>query len=98
MTRPQFDEFLKHKGRVKYRGRLYYTPNDKATGEHESIYLYEASTSGTKWFVATKQELLAPCYEYIPQHEQMIIDRLAKILAHTVVEAQEVRDNGSSKN
>lgn len=74
MTREQFNKFLKHDGTVLYRGRRYETPNNVPAGEHECIYLWEVGSRGARWFVASKQELLAACYEYLPNVEQLKIE------------------------
>ena len=74
MTREQFTNFLKHEGILLYRGRRYETPNDRPIGEHESIYLWEVGSRGSRWFVASKQELLAACFEYAPNEEQLIME------------------------
>lgn len=77
MTRKDFDDFLKHKGRVKYRGRLYTAASDKPAGMYESIYLETVNKNGGRgWFIASKQEILSAAYEYIPNEQQLTIKEL----------------------
>ena len=67
MTRKEFDDFLKHKGRVRYRGRLY-TVNDRIASN--GIFIEIANKSGG-WglFIPDKQEVLSASYVYISNEQ-----------------------------